>query len=140
MYECRHATSERHDKKDKSRLGRTVVRCQRDRVAIPSQGHTVPSDEKSIALLTALPPSWGQWVQLMESRATDSNALSFITICNLVTEEEQRRQADGSCDVDFDQADRQDVCVHCWDKGRRRRARAHTRDKCVDPTLCIAAS
>lgn len=55
--------------------------------------HNVPSDEKSIALLAALPPSWDQWVQLMESRAADPQALEFTTVCNLMIGEEQRRLA-----------------------------------------------
>ena len=102
-------------------------------------GEQVPSYHKSIALLGALPPSWEQWAQLMEVHSERPQELDFTNVCNLMIGEEQRRlanqagrQTEVAMSASSRATDKQVVCEHCWDKGWKKRARSHTKERCFD--------
>ena len=72
-------------------------------------------------------------------RAIGPDDLDYTTVCNLMIGEEQRRlinqdrrQTEGAMATSTKPADKQEVCGHCWDKGKKNRARSHTKDRCFD--------
>ena len=56
-------------------------------------GQPVSLEDRAIALLVTLPPSWDAWVQQVDCLVLDPQPLDFSTICELLVAEEQRRLA-----------------------------------------------